>query len=293
MASIEYLVGSGFRHFFFPKQTNFQKNESNEIVLEAFKKKYAYEKVKSLCIKSAFYLSGAAAVGGSFYHGFFSTATVVSTVASGILTYQWCACANRPYDLALSAYHSIARGDEKEALDVIKAGANIYQDFSHLSIKSGANPNLYVQAAAYGCMKIINFLASLGWDLNENASALGRAPNLETVQLLVELGAKVNLYNGKQSSPLWIQLGRLSGYLDNVQDIDVTTLEEIRKKCCIIDLLLSLGAKLQSLPPRFDEKKLSITLREKDLKKIDFLSVCGNKQAEEIKNWVMQIYNRL
>lgn len=293
MSSIQNFVYSGLSSLFFSKQFNSKKHDISEIVLEDFKKNYIQETCKFFSIRSAFYLSGITSVGYSVNYGITSTATIASLVAFGILAYAWNKGTDKPYDLALCAYRFMSQRNESMALEAIKAGANIYQDFSHLSIKGNVNPNLFMQAAEYGCTEVIKFLASLGWDLNENASAIGRAPNLETVQLLVELGANVNLYNGQQFSPLWIQLTRLSSYLEKKHDSELVCLDTIEKKCRLIEFLLDQGAKLQNEPLRFNEKNRALKEFKENLEKIDALLGYDLKSKEEVKNLINKIYNRL
>lgn len=289
--SVQNAIYNQLSPLFFPKQVkNSSKPDASEIFSETFKKNYIYEKSLSCAIGSSFILSGVVTVGSSISYGIISTTTLSSLVAAGALGFAWYRSVEKSYDLALSAYRSMSQGNETEALDFIKSGANIYQDFSHLSIKGGTNPNLLIQAAQYGCGDVVKFLANLGWDLNESASALGRAPNLEMVQLLVQLGADVNLYKGREStpSPLFIQLRNLSSHLENPSSIDLNFIET---KFQIIEFLIEVGAKLQENPPRYKEKTRAAEQFEKDLKKIAASTLTDSIKLR-VKESIKKIYDK-
>jgi hypothetical protein len=145
MMIVEKFIYNGLTPLFFSEQARNNLGGFSEIFLEEFKKNYIKERCKSLAVKSAFYISGGVALGCSISQGLTSSATLVSIVAAGTLGYNWNKWATTPYNLALSAYEAISYGREKTALDAIKVGANIYQDFSHLSLKGGINFNLFSQ----------------------------------------------------------------------------------------------------------------------------------------------------
>lgn len=261
--------------------------------MENFKKNYIQEKCKSLTLNSVFCLSGIATAKVSFNYGIFSSASLTSFIAMGTLAFAWNKWSSRPYDLALFAYQSMSQRNEKVALEAINQGANIYQNFSHLDIKGRRNPNLFIQAAEFGCIEVIKLLASLGWNLDESASTIGRAPNIETVQLLVELGANINLYNGYQSSPLWIQLARFSIYLSKEQSSEKDLLNYFENKCQVIEFLLDKGAKLQNNSSKFNEKARVEELFNKIFEKLEKLPTNDLKRKENVLNRLQKIQNKL
>ncbi len=131
MVFVEKSIYRGLAPLFFSEQARKKTRGFSEIFLEEFKKNYIKERCKSVVVKSAFYISGGVALGCSISLGLTSSATLISTVATGTLGYNWNKWATTPYNLALSAYEAMSSGREKDALDAIKGGGNIYQDFSH------------------------------------------------------------------------------------------------------------------------------------------------------------------
>jgi hypothetical protein len=285
--NVEKSIYRGLAPLFFSKQARKKPGGFSETFLEEFKKNYIKEQCKSLVVRSVFCISGGIALGCLISQGLTSTATLTSIVVSGTFGYNWNNWATTPYNLALCAYKAMSSRCEKAALEAIKDGANVYQDFSHLSLKGGINLNLFSQASAFDCQEVVKCLTSLGWDLNKDASVLGRAPSLAMAQLLVELGADVNLYDGIKFSPLWIQLSSLFNLkIKDQTPSDSELLDEYEKKCQIILFLIEQGAKLQSKPPRFDEKQRFKNNLQQFLSKIDHLK---DERTEKLKNGIINI----
>ncbi|MDP1836104.1 MAG: hypothetical protein Q8K75_09305 [Chlamydiales bacterium] len=251
MITFEKCIYNNLTPLFFPAEVKNESQEFSESFLEEFKKNYIKETSKAFAFKTAFYLSGGAVMFCSYTQGLTSSLTIISVVGTGALGLNWSRWTTKPYQLALSAYRAMSERDEQAALHFIKQGANIYQDFSHLSIKTGINYDLFSQATEFDCKEVVKCLISLGWVLKKDASLLGQATSIEMAQLLMALGADVNLYDGKKYSPLSIQLSRFpKGASDQT-----CLLGKFENRCSVILFLIERGAKLQSNLPRFDEKK--------------------------------------
>lgn len=230
--------------------------------LENFKRSYLIEKNKSLTVGSIAYLSARLALKDAISGNLtYAAAEAVSSIA---FTYVWNHWTNQNYELTIAASKAMRMSDEKKALVFIEQAANIHQCFNTypsilpfvslgVIVKApGSYQDLFDQAIKNNYQEIIQCLGSLGYDVNRSNSYLGYAKSLETVRLLCDMGADVNLANEWQTSSLSLQFFHLKN----------AKLESCLERCKIIEFLLSKNANFYKFPNHLEEKAARESMHE-------------------------------
>lgn len=295
MSSIYEACANKLTSFVFPSPVNqkLPRLNTSDFAVETFKKHYILEKSKSLVTGCAVHISGMFVLGFTFFHGMSSMHTLTAAISFVAFTYVWNKWAQNPYRLAQAAYEAITNHNEMDALKLLENGANIHREFdteptvipfySTGVIKFRGSRDLFTHAAKNECPKVLIGLANLGWNVNQNASALGGTKTLKTARLLVDLQANINLHNGIQFSPLSIQIR------DLCQE-NPTELSAYRDKCEIIEFLLDNGSTLQG-GQRFQEKLRVRDWLNETVRSLD--TIGDNDLANDLKGRIRNIGNRL
>lgn len=251
---------------------------------KSFYENYFLENIKSLTIGCSSYVFTAISLGCTIHEKEFSHSAKAFAVSALVFSHVWFKWGNKACFLAKVAYTAISEKKEVLALKYIEQGAEIFYEFDiaptifpflYSEIKFKGAPNLLLQAIQYDCHKVIRCLTSLGWNLNYSSCVLGNVNSFETAELLIELGAKVNEYTGVQHSVLFIQIRNLK----NIAIRKKIDLDDLEKKCTVIEFLLKNDAQLR-LPP-FEENKNVI----KWLKEIIVSLVSVNENIDVTKQY--------
>ncbi len=250
MISIQNFIYSRLAPAVLSNRTNPPFEGVSALAIENFRKNYTREQSKSILIGSAAYLSAGLTIGFSISRGITSLYTAISFISSiafGCIWHKW---ANQPFHLTKAAFEALGNQNEKGAIEAIQHGANLDQCWGTTSLVfpffqgpippsftaalkcSFGNTYLLAHAVKYNCKKVITFLAALGWDLNQIQDALRNANSLETAQLLIDLGAKVNLAFG---NPIAMQILELVWETENVDKLGLGLL---RTRTKIIQFLI-------------------------------------------------------
>lgn len=246
------------------------KNDTNTLipiantVLKSFYFNFVKEKSFSLLYRSVFFISAGCTVFCAVKEGLIKKSTAISLISAFTLGINWNSLGSRPYQLAHLVQEYLQKREERNALMVIRTGADIYRDFRNGLIRGCGNRYLINDAIAQNLLVATDVLANLGCSVNYSTEVLGKAPTIEMIRTLLNVGAEVNLNLENEPSVLAHHFDTLicgdgsirtnenfggfvasCTFLVNNSSTGLTPFEFVLQHCFLITELFSHGAQLK------------------------------------------------